>query len=114
MGSAQADQAFFRLAGQQPLLGRFDSVVHGIAQQVRQWRLEFFQHVAVDLGFLAFDLQPHLFAKAAAQVSNHTHLTGQHIRERPHATGQRRVVQHLCTLTGLPGELIQLGVFFRE
>jgi len=41
-------------------------------------------------------------------------LPAQHIGKRPHATGQRGVVQDLRPLTGLPGELIQLGVFFHQ
>ncbi|MNF92286.1 hypothetical protein D3C84_749260 [compost metagenome] len=114
MGGAQTDQAFLRLAGQQALFRGFDSVIHGVAQQVRQGCFEFLQYITVDLGFLALDLQPHLLAEATTEVANHAYLAGQDIGERPHATGQGSVVQHLRTLAGLPGELIQLGVFFYQ
>ncbi|MNN21261.1 hypothetical protein D3C81_1345750 [compost metagenome] len=75
---------------------------------------ELFQYVAIDLGFFAFNFQPHLFAQIAPQIPDHPHLPGQHIGKRPHATGQRRVVQHLCPLAGMPGELIEFGVLFHE
>ncbi|MNI96963.1 hypothetical protein D3C73_1555210 [compost metagenome] len=79
-----------------------------------QRRFELFQHVAIDLGLLTLNLQAHLLAEAAAEIANHAHLSGQDIGERPHAASQRGVVQHLCALTGLPGELIQFGVFFHQ
>ncbi|MNI56980.1 hypothetical protein D3C73_1120130 [compost metagenome] len=114
MGRPQPDQAFWRLTRQQPLFRRLDAVIDSIAQQVRQRCLEFLQHVAVNLGFLALDFQPYLLAEAATQIADHAHLTTEHIGERTHATGQRSVVQHLCPLTGLPGELVQLGVLFHQ
>ena len=79
MGGAQANQAFFRLARQQALFRGFDAVIDRVAQQVSQRRFELFQHVAIDLGFLAFDLQAHLFAQIAPQIPDHPHLPGQHV-----------------------------------
>ncbi|MCY1178859.1 hypothetical protein D9M73_192320 [compost metagenome] len=114
MGRAQANQTFSRLAGQQALFREFDAVVDRVAQQVSQRRLELFQHVAIDLGLLAFNFQSHLFTQVAPQITDHAHLPGQHIGKGPHATGQRRVVQHLRPLTGMPGELIEFGVLFHE
>ncbi|MNP52519.1 hypothetical protein D3C76_1469170 [compost metagenome] len=81
---------------------------------MRQGRFEFFQDVTVDLGFLALDLQPYLLAETTTEVTDHPYLAAQHIGKRPHATSQGRVVQHLGALTGLPGELVQLGVFFHQ
>ena len=77
-------------------------------------RFEFFQHVTVDLGLFALDFQAHLLAQAATEVTHHAHLPGQHIGKRSHAAGQCGVVEHLGALAGLPAELIQLGVFFRQ
>lgn len=47
----QAHQPFRWLARQQAPFRKFDAVVHGIAQQVGQWRFKLFQHITVDLGF---------------------------------------------------------------
>ncbi|MNO75825.1 hypothetical protein D3C76_668870 [compost metagenome] len=114
MRSAQTNQTFRRLAGQQALFREFDAVVDRVAQQVSQRRLELFQHVAIDLGLLAFNFQSHLFTQVAPQITDHAHLPGQHIGKGPHATGQRRVVQHLRPLAGMPGELVEFGVLFHE
>ncbi|MNS25626.1 hypothetical protein D3C72_575240 [compost metagenome] len=114
MGRAQANQTFRRLAGQQALLRGFDAVVDRVAQQVSQRRFELFQYVAIDLGLFAFNFQAHLFAQIAPQIPDHPHLPGQHIGKGPHATGQRRVVQHLRPLAGMPGELVEFGVLFHE
>ncbi|MNF75479.1 hypothetical protein D3C87_1065270 [compost metagenome] len=62
-------------------------MIDSVAQQMGERRFEFFQDIAIDLGFLAFDLQPHLLAEAAAQIADHAHLTGQHVRKGPHAAG---------------------------
>jgi len=114
MRSTQADQALFGLALEQALFRGFDAVVDRVTQQMSQRRFEFFQYIAVDLRLLAFDFQPHLFAKTAPQIPNHAHLTGEHVGKRAHAAGQRGVVEHLCTLAGLPGKFVKLGVLFRE
>ena len=114
MGSAQTNQALFRLALEQALFRGFDAVIDGVAQQMSQRCFKLFQHVAIDLGFLAFDLQAHLFAKAAPEVANHARLPAEHVGERAHATGQRGVIEHLRALTGLPGEFVEFGVFLAE
>jgi len=111
MRGTQADQAFFRFAVEQALLRGFDAVIDGVAQQMRQRCFELFQHIAVDLSLLAFDLQAYLFAEAAAQIADHAYLTVEHVGEWPHPAGQRGVIKHLRTVTGLPGELIEFGVF---
>ena len=109
MRGTQAHQPFGRLARQQAPFRKFDAVVHGIAQQVGQWRFKLFQHITVDLGLFPLHHQPYRLAQRAAEVSDHATLPGQYIGEWPHAAGQRRVVQQLCTLTGLPAELIEVG-----
>jgi hypothetical protein len=43
------------------------AVVDGVAQQVAERRLELFEHVAVDLGVLADDLQAHALAELVAE-----------------------------------------------
>ena len=108
MRGTQANLSFGGFAGEQPLLGGFNAVVHRVAQQVHQGRFELFQHVTVHLGFLAFNFQADLFAQAAPQITHHALLPGQHIGERAHAAGQRRVIQQLRTLTGVPAKLVQL------
>ena len=81
---------------------------------MRERCFEFFQHVAIDLGLFALDLQAYLLAQATAEVAHHAHLPGQHIGKWPHTAGQRGVIKHLGALPGLPAELIQLSSFFRQ
>jgi len=106
---AQADRTSLRFARQQAPLGQFNAMVDGIAQQMGQGRFEFFQHITIDLGFLAFDVQMHLLAKRTPEVTNHAGLAGEYVGERAHATGQCRVVQQLGSLAGLPAKLVEVG-----
>ncbi|MNH02624.1 hypothetical protein D3C79_618680 [compost metagenome] len=89
-------------------------MVDGVTQQMGQRRLELFQDVAINLGLLAFDLQAHLLAQRAPQVTDHAALSGKHIGEGPHTAGQRGVIEQLCALAGLPAELIKVGRLLQE
>ncbi|MNJ28813.1 hypothetical protein D3C77_233630 [compost metagenome] len=79
-----------------------------------QRRFELFQNVAIDLGLLAFDLQAHLLAQRAPEVTHHPALSGEYIGKRTHTTGQGRVIQQLRALTGLPAELIKISGLLQE
>ena len=114
VGDTQADQPFGWLARQQALLRSFDTVIDGIAQQMDQGRFELFQHVAVNLGFFAFDFQADLLAQGTPQITHHALLPHQDIGERPHATSQGSVVEQLRALACLPAKLVEFGGLFAE
>ena len=89
-------------------------MVHRIAQQVHQRRVQLVQDVAVDLSGFALDLQSHLLAQRASQVAHHARHAAQAIAEGPHAAGQRRVVQALRQMPHAPAELVDLGRAFGQ
>ncbi|MCY1524455.1 hypothetical protein D9M68_593870 [compost metagenome] len=114
MARRQPDQPLRRLARRHPGGGHFNAVVHRIAQQVRQRRVQLLQDVAVHLRGLAFDLQPHLLAQRAAQVADHTRQAAHAIAEGPHAAGQRGVVQALGQVAHAPAEFVDLTGALRK
>ena len=114
MPRGQADQAFRRLAGLDAVHRHLDAMVHRIAQQVHQRRVQLVQDVAVDLSGFALDLQSHLLAQRASQVAHHARHAAQAIAEGPHAAGQRRVVQALRQMPHAPAELVDLGRAFGQ
>ena len=114
MRHPQADRAFRLFARQQALFGRFNPVVDGVAQQVGERRFEFFEDIAVNLGFLAFDFQAYLLAQRPTQITDHALLAHQHIGERAHAAGQRGVIEQLRALAGLPAEFVEFGGLLAE
>ncbi|MCY1228560.1 hypothetical protein D9M72_408830 [compost metagenome] len=89
----QRDAALRRLALRRAHLGRFDAVVHRVAQQVRQRRVQCFQDVAVHLRAGADQLQVHRLAERAPEVAHHARVAGQRVRQRAHARGQRAVIE---------------------
>ena len=114
MRGAQANQTFGGLTGQYTLFGGLNTVIDGIAQQVGQGRFEFFQHIAINLGFFALNFQANRLAQRAPQITHHALLPHQHVGKRPHATSQRGVVKQLRTLTRVPAKLIQLSGLLAE
>ena len=81
------------LAGRAAFLERLNPMVNGVAQEMAQRRVELDQNVAVHLGGLADDIQSHLLPQRAAQVAHHARKCLNAITERPHAAGERLVVQ---------------------
>ena len=70
MIGAQLDHAGFGLAGGEAFLGGFDAVIAGVADHVRQRILDQLEHLAVELGVLAFHLKVDLLAKILAGVAD--------------------------------------------
>ena len=79
------DAACFGLAGGVANGRQLDAMIDGIAQQMRQRRIELFENVAVDLGMLARQLQMYVLAKRAPKIAHHARIAGNAIGQRPHA-----------------------------
>jgi len=71
MERPQQDGAGGRLAPGNARFGRFDAVVHGVADQMRQRIADGFQNGFVQLHFLPFQHQLALLAQGSAQVADH-------------------------------------------
>ena len=89
----EPDAALGGLAGGLPLLGAFDAMIDGVAQQMAERRIETFEDVAIDLRRLADDLQPDLLAEAVADVAHHARQRVDPVGEGPHPHLERLVIE---------------------
>ena len=118
----EANGALGGFAGALPLLAGFAAVIHRVAQQVRQRAFQSLQDVAVHLGVLADDFEPHLLAQRAGQVAHHARKAADAIAEGPHARAQhfeihalrkvgRAAVEHVQLLHPVGQKLLAFGRF---
>jgi hypothetical protein len=89
----QHDAAFFRLAAGAALRRILHGMVDGVAQQVAERRLQLVEHVAIDLGVLADDLQPHALVQFLGEVAHQARQRAGAVGEGTHAAGDRLLVQ---------------------
>ena len=108
MPRTQAHHPFGRLTQPGPLGRWLDAVVHGVTQQVDQWRLQPIQHVAIGLGAFPLQFKPHLPAQLAAQVAHHAYLAGHQVGTGAHARRQGSVVEPVAALAKVPGKAVEL------
>ena len=66
----EADGAFLRLAGRQPLHRSVDAVIGAVAHQVRQRVLDVVEHLAIELGLGAVHFQLEVLAQFAGEVAH--------------------------------------------
>ena len=71
LAGSQDNVTLGRFAGILALLGRFQTVIHGIAQQVGQRVLNLFQHPFIQFRLAAGDSQRNLFALFTGQIAHH-------------------------------------------
>jgi len=88
VASFEADCAFGGFAGPLSLLGCFAAVIHSITQEVGQRAFQSLQDVAIHLGILADDFEPHLLADGACEVAHHAGKVADSIAEGPHPGAQ--------------------------
>ena len=104
----EADGALGGFAGALALLGRFAAVIHGVAQQVSERTFQSLQDVAIHLGILADDFEPHLLADGSCQVAHHAGKAADPIAERPHPGAQHFEIHALRKVRGAAVEQVQL------
>src|SRR5579863_4251311 len=66
----QCDRTFLRFSGRPPALRHFDAVVHRVADDVREWVAQSFDHRLVDLGCLTEGLEPGPFSSLDREFTN--------------------------------------------
>ena len=89
----EQDEGLGRLAGGDPLLGRFDAVVEGVAQHVHQRIVQAVHHHAVDFGLGAFDGQLDVLAQVFGQLAHQAREFLEQAAHRLHAGCERRALQ---------------------
>ena len=72
---------------------RFNAVIGGVADQVRQRVTELFQHALVDLGVLARHFQPDLFSGGLRDVVHGSCIALEERADGKHAHGHHALVQ---------------------
>jgi len=96
MASSQANMPEWVLAGSQPLLLGFQSMINCITNHVHERIGEFFNDISIKFGFRANELQLHLLSSFSRKVSDETI----HFLEEPadwdHAHGHRGLLQFGC------------------
>ena len=102
-------EALWRLPGRLARLWRFETVIDGVAQQMAERRVELRQDVPVHLRRAADDLQLHLPAQGAGEIPHHARQTLHAIGKRPHAGGQRLLVEPMREMDGATVEHLELG-----
>ena len=107
-------QALRRLARRLARLRRLDAVIDGVAQQMAERRVELGQNVAVHLRRAADDLELHPPAERAGEIAHHARQALDAVGERPHAAGQRFLVEPMREVDGAPVEHLELGQPLRQ
>ena len=95
------------LAGADPLLGRLDRVVQGVADQVVERGFELVEDVAVDPGVLAPDLEADLLAQLPGDLADHPGEPADPLRHRPHPAGQDLVMEPAGEVLAAPGVVVE-------
>ncbi len=80
-----------RLASRTPGFGAFDTVIHGIAQQVHERIADLLHHRLVQFGFRTADDQVDVLAQLLADVAYHSAEAVERIPDRDHAQVQGTV-----------------------
>ena len=94
MARLQRDGALCWFASRYALLGRFQTVIDRVAQQVVERAFDFGEDVAVHQRVLAVDDQAHFFTQAARQIAHHARKGVHTVAKWPHPQRQH-LVQHL-------------------
>ena len=112
MEGLQRDDAFFRLAGLDPVGRHFQAVIGGIAHHMGQRILDQFQHLAVELGIAAIHHQFDLLAEIGGDVTDNARQLAPGIADGLHPGLHDPVLQ----FTGDGGKTLQrnLEVFVLE
>jgi hypothetical protein len=95
-GDRDAQRANLALARLLALLGRLDTVVHGVAQQMLQRRRDAFQDSPVESDVLAFDLQLHAFVELGHGAANEAPESLHLLREGQQARAHQSLLQILA------------------
>jgi len=96
-----------RLAGGRAFRRGFDAMVEGVADQVRERRLQLVEDVAVDARLLAAHLPANLLAQRAGQIANEPRKTANAFGQRPHAAGDHLVVKAVGEVLVPPGKALE-------
>ena len=104
----EPDRADRRLAGGLAFRRRLEAVVEGVADQVRERRLELVEDVAVDARLLAADLESHLLAEGAGDVADQPRKAADAVGQRPHPAHDHLVVQTVRQVLVAAGEALEV------
>ena len=74
-----------------------------------QRRVELFQNVAVHLRRLAGDFQVHFLAERSTEIAHHARPRLGAVCKRPHAAGQRALIQPVREIDGMTIVHLELG-----
>src|SRR5258707_3008672 len=77
-------------------------------------RVEHLEHIAVDRRHGTVDVQTDLLAERAAEVAYHAWKGGEPIGDRPHAAGERLVIEAMRQAGCLTVRLLQFDQPFRQ
>ena len=89
----EGDPSLGRFTRRYSRLGRFKSMVHGIAQHVLQRCRHAFEHVAIHFAFGVFDDELNVLAQLLGNLTNDAFQARQHLFERHHARAHQAFLQ---------------------
>src|SRR5258708_3413900 len=89
----ESDGTFARFRSSPALFRRFDPMIDGVPEQVREWSFNFLKNVAIHLSVLTADFQPELLFERASEIAHHPRESLNPIRKGTHSAGQHLAVK---------------------
>ena len=93
MVGLHTDSALCRLAGGGPLGGRFDAVIHGVADEVGQRLAQNVENALIEVGVFAAQFKLHLAAARLGHVTHQAREAPEELLHRHHADLHHRLLQ---------------------
>ena len=79
-------------------------MIHGVAQQMGQGRLQPLENVAIDLRVLTQNLKLHFLAQRAGQITHHARKPADPIAKRAHAGAEHFQIKPMRQVSRTPIE----------